>query len=173
VRYVVPTRRRRDQDANQHPDPYGIFLFARWVKQLGEVTLPERICSKGRIVVNIVSLYFPQQTVARGLAEFCCARWCTHRKQQTNRLVEALKMKAFGSVQYALVNRDPQLAEKPFEERARLCYLWDKEFIQQADLVIAEASFPSTCIGIELQISENKGIPVLSGLPSSPRQGQT
>lgn len=33
-------------------------------------------------------------------------------------------------VKYALRDSDPQLAEKPFEERARLCYLWDKEMVE-------------------------------------------
>ena len=47
-------------------------------------------------------------------------------------------------VKYALVHSDPQLASKPASERARLCYLWDREMVEDADLVIAEASFPST-----------------------------
>jgi hypothetical protein len=64
-------------------------------------------------------------------------------------------------VAYALVNSDPQLAAKPFEERARLCYVWDRELVQNADLVIAEASFPSTGLGIELQIAESAGVPII------------
>jgi hypothetical protein len=56
-------------------------------------------------------------------------------------------------VRYALVNSDPQLAAKPFGERARLCYLWDRDMVEQADLVIAELSFPSTGVGIEMQIA--------------------
>lgn len=62
---------------------------------------------------------------------------------------------------YALVNSDPQLASKPFEERARLCYLWDRNMVEQAELVIAEASFPSTGVGIEMQIAEGKGTPII------------
>src|SRR5262245_18222287 len=62
---------------------------------------------------------------------------------------------------YALVNSDPQLAEKPYEERARLCYLWDREMVEEADLLVAELSFPSTGVGIEMQIAETKGTPIL------------
>jgi hypothetical protein len=31
----------------------------------------------------------------------------------------------------------------------------------QADLVIAEASFPSTGVGVEMQIAESKGTPII------------
>jgi hypothetical protein len=64
-------------------------------------------------------------------------------------------------VRYALVDSDPQLAEKPFEERARLCYLWDREMVREAELVIAEASFPAIGLGIELQIAEANDTPIL------------
>jgi len=64
-------------------------------------------------------------------------------------------------VMYALVNSDPQLASKPFEERARLCYLWDRNMVEQAELVIAEASFASTGLGIEMQIAESEGTPII------------
>ena len=62
---------------------------------------------------------------------------------------------------YALVNSDPQLASKPFEERARLCYLWDRHMVEQAEFVVAEASFPSTGLGIEMQIAESNGTPII------------
>lgn len=65
------------------------------------------------------------------------------------------------SVTYALVNSDPQLASKPFEERARLCYVWDRRMVEDADLIIAEASFPSTGLGIEMQLAENKRTPII------------
>lgn len=65
------------------------------------------------------------------------------------------------SVRYALRDSDPQLAEKPVEERARLCYLWDREMVEWADVVIAEVSYPSTGLGIELQIAESKNIPII------------
>ena len=64
-------------------------------------------------------------------------------------------------VKYAFVSSDPQLATKPFEERARLCYAWDKEMVDEADLIIADASFPSTGLGIELQIAEQNGTPII------------
>lgn len=64
-------------------------------------------------------------------------------------------------VTYALVNSDPQLALKPESSKSRLCYIWDREMVEEADLVIAEASFPSTGLGIELQIAEHKNIPVI------------
>jgi hypothetical protein len=78
-----------------------------------------------------------------------------------HRIANSLKSAGFGDVKYALLNSDPQLAEKPFAERARLCYLWDRELVQRADIVVAEASFPSTGLGIELQIAETAGIPVI------------
>jgi hypothetical protein len=64
-------------------------------------------------------------------------------------------------VKYALVDSDPQLATKPFAERARLCYLWDREMVEQADLLIAEVSFPSTGVGMELQAAESRGTPII------------
>jgi nucleoside 2-deoxyribosyltransferase len=64
-------------------------------------------------------------------------------------------------VKYALVNSDPQLATKPFGERARLCYLWDREMVEQSDLVIAEVSFASIGVGIEMQIAQQQGTPII------------
>jgi hypothetical protein len=64
-------------------------------------------------------------------------------------------------VMYALVNSDPLLATKPSQERPRLCYLWDRNMVEQAELVIAEASFPSTGVGIEMQIAEREGTPII------------
>ena len=75
-------------------------------------------------------------------------------------LAHALESQGF-HVKYALKDSDPQLAEKPFEDRARLCYLWDREMVEYADVVVAEASYPSTGQGIELQIAENRGIPII------------
>lgn len=68
---------------------------------------------------------------------------------------------AIEKVQYALVDSDPQLAAKPEADRAALCYDWDRRMVEGADLVLADASFPSTGLGIELQIAENSGIPVI------------
>ena len=78
-----------------------------------------------------------------------------------HRLVRALRASECNTVTYALVNSDPQLAEKPFDERARLCYLWDRDLVQQADVIVADASFPSTGMGIELQLAEAKGTPIV------------
>lgn len=64
-------------------------------------------------------------------------------------------------VKYALVNSDPQLSERKAEDKAKLCYIWDRHMVEEADLVIAEASFPSTGLGIELQIAEMHGTPVV------------
>ena len=75
-------------------------------------------------------------------------------------LAEMLKG-AGHEVMYALVNSDPQLATKPFGDRARLCYLWDRNMVERADLVIAELSFPSTGVGVEMQIAETKGTPII------------
>jgi len=80
-------------------------------------------------------------------------------------LIEALaeRLSAGGhiEVKYALRHSDPQLAEKPFGDRARLCYLWDKEMVEWADVVIAESSYPSTGLGIELQIASSRATPVV------------
>ena len=64
-------------------------------------------------------------------------------------------------VKYALRDSDPQLAQKPFADRARLCYLWDKAMVEWADVVIAEASYPSTGLGIELQVACSHEIPIV------------
>jgi hypothetical protein len=76
-----------------------------------------------------------------------------------HRLAQALK--ADNEVKYALLNSDPQLALKPFDDRAKLCYLWDRHMVEEADLILAEASFPSTGLGIELQIANERGIPIV------------
>ncbi|MDB5992753.1 MAG: hypothetical protein JWQ10_4156 [Herbaspirillum sp.] len=64
-------------------------------------------------------------------------------------------------VKYALKDSDPQLSQKPFADRTRLCYVWDKEMVESSDVVIAEASYPSTGLGIELQIASAKETPIL------------
>jgi hypothetical protein len=68
---------------------------------------------------------------------------------------------AVASVRYALIDSDPQLASKPASDRAALCYDWDRRMVEEADLLVAEASFPSTGLGIELQIAETEGKPVI------------
>lgn len=56
---------------------------------------------------------------------------------------------------------DPQLADKPPNERARLCYLWDSRMVEEAEVVVAEASFASVGLGVELQIATSNEIPVV------------
>lgn len=70
-------------------------------------------------------------------------------------------------VKYALKHSDPQLASKPPGERAMLCYLWDREMVQWADLVVAECTYPSTGVGIELQLAEQHGTPIIICFESS------
>lgn len=65
------------------------------------------------------------------------------------------------AVTYALRDSDPQLAIKPFDERARLCYLWDRGMVEEADVLVADATYPSTGLGIELQVAEAGDIPVV------------
>jgi hypothetical protein len=76
-------------------------------------------------------------------------------------LAAALRAQGGHTVKYALVNSDPQLASKPAESQAELCYMWDRDMVEEADLVIAEASFPSTGLGIEMQLAANKGTPII------------
>lgn len=64
-------------------------------------------------------------------------------------------------VRYALRDSDPQLSQKPFTDRARLCYVWDKEMVEWADVIVAEASYPSTGLGIELQIACSQETPIV------------
>jgi hypothetical protein len=74
----------------------------------------------------------------------------------------ALELERSGcEVRYALRDSDPLLATRPAEERARLCYVWDREMVEWADALVAEASFSSTGLGIELQIAAQKGIPIV------------
>jgi hypothetical protein len=65
------------------------------------------------------------------------------------------------NVKYALVNSDPQLKDISIDQKAHYCYLWDRKMVEESDLIIAESSFPSTGLGIELQIAENLNIPVI------------
>ena len=64
-------------------------------------------------------------------------------------------------VKYALINSDPQLADKPFDERARLCYLWDSKMVQEAEIVIGECSFPSIGLGIEIRLAAANETPII------------
>lgn len=76
-------------------------------------------------------------------------------------LAERLTCQCQAEVKYALRHSDPQLAQKPQADRARLCYLWDKEMVEWADVIVAEASYPSTGLGIELQLACARETPIL------------
>src|SRR5438045_9773306 len=78
-----------------------------------------------------------------------------------HQLAAALRSSGCEGVRYALTDSDPQLAEKPKEQKARLCYLWDREMVEQADAIVVDATFPSIGIGIELQLAVARGIPVV------------
>ena len=85
-----------------------------------------------------------------------------HYTEYLHSLAQALgALRSDCLVKYALLNSDPQLAEKPPEERASLCYAWDRRMVEEADLVVADASFPSTGLGVELQIAEARGTPIV------------
>lgn len=73
----------------------------------------------------------------------------------------ARTLEATHDVQYALRDSDPQLAMKELGERARLCYLWDRQMVENAESMIADVSFPSTGLGIELQIAESRNTPLV------------
>jgi hypothetical protein len=74
-----------------------------------------------------------------------------------HRLAQALRtIRNDCTVKYALLNSDPQLAEKPPDDRASLCYAWDRRMVEEADIVVADASFPSTGLGVELQIADTR-----------------
>jgi hypothetical protein len=76
-------------------------------------------------------------------------------------LAEYLARGLAAEVKYALRDSDPQLATKPLAERPRLCYLWDREMVEWADVLIAECTYPSVGLGIELQIAEQRGTPII------------
>jgi hypothetical protein len=85
-----------------------------------------------------------------------------------HQLAQALRSSGCETVRYALIDSDPQLAEKPSEQRGRLCYLWDREMVEQADAIVVDATFPSIGIGIELQLAAAKGIPVVLSFNRAP-----
>ncbi len=88
-------------------------------------------------------------------------KYFTEYAELLHRLADHLSRVDGHDVKYALMNSDPQLATKPINERARLCYLWDSRMVQEADVLIAECSFPSIGLGIELQIAAQNEIPII------------
>jgi hypothetical protein len=63
-----------------------------------------------------------------------------------------LEQRCGAEVKYALKHSDPQLAERPADQRA---------MVEWADIVVAECSFPSIGVGIELQIAEQNNTPTM------------
>jgi hypothetical protein len=64
-------------------------------------------------------------------------------------------------VRYALVDSDPALAGEVTADRPKLCYQWNRRMIEEAHLLIAEVSYPSTGLGIEAEIAASKRIPII------------
>lgn len=81
--------------------------------------------------------------------------------EDLHRIAEVLKHDLCVQIKYALIDSDPKLIEYNDEDKARLCYEWDKEMVVNSDLIIAESSFPSTGLGTEIQIAEQNNIPVI------------
>lgn len=79
-----------------------------------------------------------------------------------HKLASDIRQYSGAEVKYALQDSDPQLSRVPLQERAKKCYAWDREMVEWADIIVAEASYPSTGLGIELQIAENKNIPIIA-----------
>jgi hypothetical protein len=76
-------------------------------------------------------------------------------------LANTIRSSGCDYVSYALIDSDPQLALKPAQERAHLCYLWDHELVARSDVLIAEATYPSIGTGIELEIASALGRPII------------
>jgi hypothetical protein len=72
----------------------------------------------------------------------------------------AATLESVHSVNYALRDSDPQLAGRG-KDQARLCYLWDRQMVEKAEVMVADVSFPSTGLGLELQLAESRDIPVV------------
>jgi hypothetical protein len=74
----------------------------------------------------------------------------------------AQALEALGpSVHHAFKDSDPKLGDLAESEKAHNCYKMDRDLVLQSALVIAEASFPSIGLGIELEIANENKIPIL------------
>lgn len=78
-----------------------------------------------------------------------------------HRLASELRRRMGVTARYALKDSDPQLASQSEGDKARLCYLWDRQMVEWADVIVADATFPSIGLGIELQIAEQRGTPIV------------
>lgn len=76
-------------------------------------------------------------------------------------IAHSLEERSGHTVRYALRDSDPQLATQPADQQAKLCYTWDRAMVEWADLVVAESTFPSTGMGVELQIAAQSSIPIV------------
>jgi hypothetical protein len=76
-------------------------------------------------------------------------------------LAAEIERRVGATVRYALKDSDPQLASRAEADKARLCYLWDRAMVEWAEAIVADATFPSIGLGIELQIAEQKGVPAI------------
>lgn len=62
---------------------------------------------------------------------------------------------------HAFKDSDPFLAKVSKERKATECYKMDRLLVEKSSLVVAEASFPSIGLGIELEIAHSLGIPAI------------
>ncbi|WP_434347507.1 hypothetical protein ACN6A1_05225 [Myxococcus virescens] len=76
-------------------------------------------------------------------------------------LAATLHTRGIARVRYALRDSDPQLALRPAKDRARLCYEWDRDMVLWADVLVADVTYPSIGLGIELQIAAARATPTL------------
>jgi len=76
-------------------------------------------------------------------------------------IAQLLEEKYCVRVKYALEDSDPFLPEYAPAERPKMCYIWDRRLVEESSILIAEVSFPSMGIGIELQVAEQNSIPVI------------
>lgn len=65
------------------------------------------------------------------------------------------------AVKYALTDSDPQLSSISKNKQAKTCYEMDKAMVLSSDIIIAECTYASIGLGIELQIAATEGIPII------------
>jgi hypothetical protein len=82
-------------------------------------------------------------------------------KQTVEAMADLIAKLCNAKVTYALENSDPYLPGFDKERRPAECYRMDRELVEQSDLMIAEASFPSTGLGQELQMAAYNDVPVI------------
>lgn len=71
-------------------------------------------------------------------------------------------IESFGhNVSNALRDNSPYDSSLDDFENAKVCYEWHKSRIEKSNLVIAEVSFPSIGVGIELESANQFNIPII------------